>query len=194
MTDFEALYQTHRDPWNVRSSWYERRKRDIVLACLARQSYGKALELGCGTGELSIGLAQRCEQLCAIDLSPTALNRCRAALSEAQISHVHPQLMQVPDNWPADTQANVELIVVSELAYYLRPPDFDRLLERCMDSLAPQGEWLMCHYLPDFHDRLQDTVGMHQRITEHCNVAHVTSHRDELFQLDIWRKPGQGKA
>ena len=194
MTDFEALYQTHLDPWNVRSSWYERRKRDIVLACLPQETYGKALELGCGTGELSLVLAQRCAHLDAIDLSPTALERCQAALSQAQIGHVRPQLMQVPDQWPADSRANVELIVVSELAYYLRAPDFDLLMERCMAALAPQGEWLMCHYLPDFHDRLLDTTWLHQRITEQCDVVHVTSHRDELFQLDIWRKPEQGKA
>ena len=32
--DFDALYASDADPWQVESSWYERLKRAILLASL----------------------------------------------------------------------------------------------------------------------------------------------------------------
>lgn len=192
MTDFEALYQSNPDPWDIHESWYERRKQEILLACLPRHSYGQALELGCGTGELTARLAQRCDCVLAIDLSPTAIDHCRTALAQAQISNVQTFVMRVPDAWPADVQGRFDLIVVSELAYYLADDAVEPLLDCCRRSLAAKGDWVMCHYLPDFHDRRQDTLTLHHHLSEACHAAHVISHRDEQFVLDIWRIKERG--
>ena len=47
---FADLYAGGDDPWQTRTSWYERRKRDVVLACLPRDRYAHAAEPGCGLG------------------------------------------------------------------------------------------------------------------------------------------------
>ena len=44
---FAALYAGGADPWSA-DSWYERRKRAVVLASLPRERYGTAFEPGCG--------------------------------------------------------------------------------------------------------------------------------------------------
>lgn len=36
---FEQMYQADPDPWQVASRWYERRKRDLLLAALPRERY-----------------------------------------------------------------------------------------------------------------------------------------------------------
>ena len=53
--DFEALYQADADPWQVRSSFYEARKLDLLLACLSRPMYDAAWDPSCGVGELAAG-------------------------------------------------------------------------------------------------------------------------------------------
>ena len=57
---FADLYSGGGDPWQTRTSWYERRKRDVVLACLPEPRYRHAAEPGCGLGLLTAGLAARC--------------------------------------------------------------------------------------------------------------------------------------
>ena len=61
----------------TRARFYERRKRDIVLACLPRPSFRRAFEPGCATGALSVALAERCDELVAWDVAAAAVDRLR---------------------------------------------------------------------------------------------------------------------
>jgi LmbE family N-acetylglucosaminyl deacetylase len=48
---FATLYSGgDGDPWQTRTSWYEIRKRAVLLACLPHARYAHAAEPGCGTG------------------------------------------------------------------------------------------------------------------------------------------------
>lgn len=70
---FAELYATHEDPWAFRTRWYERRKRELVMASLPRQCYQRVFEPACANGELSALLAERCAELLCQDLDPTAV-------------------------------------------------------------------------------------------------------------------------
>lgn len=188
MTDFDALYQQHSDPWQIRSSWYERRKRELLLACLPKEHYRKTLELGCGTGEMTAQLAQRSTTVHAVDLSPIALQRCHQHLKAMGIHNVHTSCVRVPEVWPINEPCEFDLLVVSELAYYLEDTEIDGFIEGCQRALETGGDWLMCHYLPSFHDRRQDTQWLHQRITDTLNKEPIVTHSDEAFLLNIWRQ------
>jgi SAM-dependent methyltransferase len=83
---FDALYDACDDPWGFRSRWYERRKRLLTMAMLPRERYRRAFEPGCGNGELSAQLADRCDSLLAADLNETAVHL--AALRVAAMPHV----------------------------------------------------------------------------------------------------------
>ena len=75
---FTELYADGADPWRA-DSWYERRKRAVVLASLPRERYRRAFEPGCGTGELTLELAARCGAVLASDPVAEAVRRARAA-------------------------------------------------------------------------------------------------------------------
>jgi cyclopropane fatty-acyl-phospholipid synthase-like methyltransferase len=188
MTDFEALYQNNPDPWSVRSSWYERRKRATLLAALPLEKFDKALELGCGNGNTTQALAGRCGITHAVDLSPTALAECRDALARHNIANVHLHALQLPLAWPLDDQSNVDLIVVSELAYYFSDDELRTFIRRCEESLTRGGHWLMCHYTADFHDRQQRTQHIHDAVDQLSTLHKVVAHTDKDFRLDVWRK------
>jgi LmbE family N-acetylglucosaminyl deacetylase len=72
LSRFTELYAGGNDPWRA-GSWYERRKRAVLLASLPRETYGTAFEPGCGAGELSVELASRCRLVLASDPVPEAV-------------------------------------------------------------------------------------------------------------------------
>lgn len=191
--DFDALYRASEDPWSVHSSWYEQRKRDLVLASLGQPRYATALELGCGLGQITAPLASRCDKVRAVDLSPSAIERCHALLAAQGIRNVSFDVMSVPEAWPLSERDPVDLVIVSELAYYLSPERFTRLMQLCLRSLDAGGEWVMCHYMPAFDDRVQPTHALHEAVHRLSGLVRRVAHEDQRFRLDVWRKEKEGR-
>ena len=80
--DFDTLYRADPDPWQVASSFYEQRKRAVVLASLTRARYRSAWDPGCGTGELAVHLATRADSVLATDISGEAVRLTAARCAE----------------------------------------------------------------------------------------------------------------
>lgn len=138
---FAARYRDCDDPYDLEHRWYERRKRALTVACLGRERYGRAFEPGCATGLLTVGLAPRCGQLLATDVAPGAVGRARDRLADQ--THVTVERMAVPDQWPEGT---FDLVVLSEIGYYLEPATLLRLRRLTVDALADGGELLAVHW------------------------------------------------
>ncbi|KNY10935.1 methyltransferase type 12 [Achromobacter piechaudii] len=185
---FEALYRQHPDPWRISSAWYERRKRALLLASLGQERYRHAFEPGCGNGDLTLPLAARCERVCAVDFAGTALGRCRARLDEQGIDHVEALALDLPNEWPSVPQAGYDLIVVSELGYYLDDPALAAFLAGIDESLAEGGELVACHLRPDFDDRKQATDTLHQALGSLPGMAPLFNHQEAAFLLTGWRR------
>jgi SAM-dependent methyltransferase len=135
------MFSGSDDPWSFRSRWYEARKRALTLACLPAQRYGTGYEPGCANGELSAALAERCDRLLVSDGSARAVALARQRL--AGLRHVDVQQAWLPAQWPA---GRFDLIVISELAYFLDAPDIDVLADQVRGALLPGGTVLACHW------------------------------------------------
>lgn len=183
---FEALYRADADPWQVASAWYERRKRALLLASLPDERYTLGIELGCGNGEATRLLAQRCDQLHAVDGAPAALTSCRQRLQQDRIDNVTLYDMLLPVQWP--TVEGADLIVVSELAYYFDDDDLARFGARIASSLRPGGHLAMCHWRLPFDDRRQETVHAHASVAAAASLHLCIQHREDAFQLDVWTR------
>lgn len=138
---FETRYAASPDPWRVASSDYEASKYAATLAALPAGRYASALDVGCAIGVFTRDLAARCDHLVGIDASPTAVQaavaRCR------DLAHVTLAVMQVPQQWPEGT---FDLIVLSEILYYLSDDDLAALAQRVDASLAPGGTLQLVHW------------------------------------------------
>lgn len=136
---FDRMYAADADPWGFTSRWYEQRKYALTLAALPEPTYDRGLEVGCSIGVLTAGLAARCRSLVGLDASPAALDAARARLPATV------RLVQgaVPEQWPV---GSYDLVVLSEVGYYLGAADLERLLDLVQRDLAPGGTVLACHW------------------------------------------------
>jgi SAM-dependent methyltransferase len=184
---FETLYAASSDPWNVRDAWYEQRKRGLLLAALPERRYASAFEPGCGNGELTASLALRCERILACDGSASAI----AAARERVAAHpgVRAEQRRLPQDWP-EGDAAFDLIVVSEMAYYLPADDWRAMIRRIVASLAPGGLLMMCHCRYPYDDYATSADFVH-------SVAHATPElaarvhcMETDFLLDGWLRAG----
>ena len=74
---FELRYANQSDPWLFETSPYEQGRYDVILRTLPRARYKRAFEPGCSVGALTTRLAARCDEVCATEVSRTALQRAR---------------------------------------------------------------------------------------------------------------------
>lgn len=183
---FNELYRADPDPWRVRSSWYERRKRALVMAALPRQHYLSTFEPACGAGELTLCLAERSAALLACDYSEVAMSLARRRLSRC--GNVQLECRAMPHEWPEAATGKFDLIIVSELAYYLDDGDLAMFSMLCGASLTPGGDLVACHWKHSFHDRLQSTEKIHEAFSAQASLGRVICLQDADFLLEVWRK------
>jgi cyclopropane fatty-acyl-phospholipid synthase-like methyltransferase len=138
---FERLYQSSPDPWGFLTSDYEQDKYRSSLAALGDRHYAAALEVGCSIGVFTRMLSPRCERLLGIDIVDAPLAAARAYCADAH--HVRFQRMQVPRQWPDDS---FDLIVFSEVLYFLSPDDIRQCARRVLDTLLPGGIVLLVNW------------------------------------------------
>ncbi|KAF1018410.1 MAG: Ribosomal RNA small subunit methyltransferase A [Paracidovorax wautersii] len=190
---FDRLYLRQADPWQVATDWYECRKRALLLAALPRPRYAAALEPGCGQGELTLALAARCDQVWAVDFSAQAIARLRQRLTAPAAQRVSALQLQVPEQlaawWPRHAGATrPDLIVVSELAYYLAPSRLETFIDLCQDLLADGGDLVFCHSRLTFGDRQQPTDAIHARVGTRAPLRSLGQWTQDDFRIEAWRR------
>ncbi|MEQ8898694.1 MAG: class I SAM-dependent methyltransferase [Roseovarius sp.] len=139
-SSFERLYRDQPDPWQYETSAYEADKYRRCLDLLPQGRYARGLELGCSIGVMSERIAARCDSLLALDFAPTAIERAQAR----NIPNAHFRPGSVPRDWPAGTW---DLIVFSEMLYYLSPEALAQTVALAARTLAPNGVCLVAGYL-----------------------------------------------
>ena len=177
---FESLYRDSADPWGFRTRWYEQRKRALTLAALPHRRYRSALEAGCATGELAAGLAGRCERLLACDFHEGALQQARLRLAGYPQARV--ERRRLPQDWPDGV---FELIVVSELGYYLGDRDLDELLRRTRAGLSDGAVLLACHWRHRFAEAVRDGDAVHAAFAA-LGLPRLLRHEEPDFLLEAW--------
>ncbi|MGI8716028.1 MAG: class I SAM-dependent DNA methyltransferase [Solirubrobacteraceae bacterium] len=178
--DFEARYRADPDPWAYTSSDYERLKYDATLDACGAGPFQRALELGASIGVFSVRLAPRCRTLETIDGAPTAVADARRRL--AGLPQVQPILGAIPEAIP---DGSFELVVASEILYYLQPPALAETLARLRDRLAPGGRLVAVHWRPPGPERPFTAAEVHDRLRRQTWLAPVRSAPTEDYLLDV---------
>jgi cyclopropane fatty-acyl-phospholipid synthase-like methyltransferase len=178
---FQRLYRANPDPWAFNTSPYEQAKYQHTLASLGDNHFESGLEVGCSIGILTSMLAPRCETLLGIDIVedplPDARTRC------AGQPHVRFERMQVPAQWPS---GRFDLIVFSEVLYFLSPEDIDRCAHHVRNSLLPGGTVVLVNWLGRTDDPSAGDAVPDRFIGAPKSTLRITrQERHERYRLDL---------
>lgn len=169
---FEAMFRADIDPWNYRTSRFEAVKRGVLVRACGLRPFGRALELACANGETTRALAGRCLRLLAVDGSPSAVAGARARTKG--VRRVVVRQVILPGGMP---RGAFDLIVVSEILYYLGPRDFATLVGKIGKALAPGGRVVLLHHIVGFDD-----ASIHPRLAQHRAVRALRRHAGLAFR------------
>lgn len=194
LADFEARYRANPDPWGYTTSDYERRKYDATLAACGSGPFAHALELGASIGVFSEMLAPRCAQLTTIDASPTAVAAALARLAGAprltletrRRRQAPPNIVVLLGTIPAALPDHrFDLVVASEILYYLSGPELARTLERLESCTVPGARLVAVHWRPAGPERPLDAERVHAVLGEQPWLAPLASAHTDDYLLDV---------
>ncbi|TCK64054.1 PIG-L family deacetylase [Curtobacterium sp. PhB136] len=179
---FDAHYARKPEGWDFDGSWYERRKRAVTLAALPRERYRSALEIGCATGVLTAALTERADDVLGTDIAAAPLDRARTRAPLARFLQA-----ALPDDWPEGTW---DLVVLSEVGYYLSDADLDRTVDRVLGSLADDGVLVACHWRHPDDEAVSSGDAVDARLAERWPRPALVRHVEEDFVLSVLPGPG----
>src|SRR5579875_1012842 len=130
--------------WNRRAaSWDEEGSRGLapvveaVLAACEPADGEIAVDLGCGSGQVTIPLAAPCKRVLGVDVSPLLLERLRARSVSAGITNI--ETLALPIEALELEPASIDLLVSNYALHHLRDVEKARLLARAITWLRPGG-------------------------------------------------------
>ena len=178
---FEARYAADPDPWDFEGSAYERAKYERTLAALGERRYGSAFEAGCSIGVFTAMLADRCDELLAVDIAQSAVEATRRRLGSR--ARVQVERRTLPEQWPAGP---FDLVVCSEILYYWDRPTLEASLPAIAGSLAPGGRLVAVHYRPPSTIDPLTGDAVHALLQERLDLGHVQFEVNDKFRIDVF--------
>lgn len=144
-TLFRVLYRIGFTPWDGHP--IAQNLLDLVEGTSDKPPLpaGLALELGCGTGDSSIYLAQHGWKVTGVDFVPKALDRARAKAANLSINFVHADVTQLSR---AGIGANFQLIVDNGCLHNMSDADRDAYVREVSAVAAPDAQLLIVAFLP----------------------------------------------
>jgi SAM-dependent methyltransferase len=181
---FESLYQRDPDPWHFETSAYEREKYAKTLACVGEERFGLALELGCSIGIMTRALAARCNRLIAVDAAPTALAYARSRCGDLDWVSFHQGLL--PREFPDLAPQSCNLIMISEVLYFLSLGDIDHLARLVLQSRHSDARLILVNWTGKTNTPCSGDVAADRFIARCCEAGLKLDHatRHDGYRLD----------
>jgi SAM-dependent methyltransferase len=180
---FRVLYRTTEDPWGFATSAYDREKYAATLGALPQARYHRALELGCSVGVFTRMLAERCDELLAVDVSPDAL--ARAAARCVDLGHVRFASCDLSAEFPPGTY---DLVTFCELGFYFAPRDLARIRDDLAGALEPHGDCILVHWTPLVDGHAQTADDVHESFLRDRRFVHRAGRRASTYRLDVFSR------
>jgi trans-aconitate methyltransferase len=188
---FEQKFRANIDPWNYTTSPFERYKRDVLVRACGCRTFGRGLELACAIGVTSRCLGQRCLRLLAVDSSLTALAEAKRRTRDSE--RITFRRAVLPNETP---RGPFDLIVASEIAYYINQHALSQLLRKLEMALAPSGRIVVLNHTRQFDDAAQLPALAHERLRRKLEktMLIVFHERHSRFDVVAFQKPWRGPA
>jgi SAM-dependent methyltransferase len=181
---FDTLYAESQDPWQLADRWYERRKFAITMAMLPAARYRHAFEPGCSVGVLTEHLTARCEKVTAIDVAAGALKAADARLRSSGLREkVTLAQSSIDSPWP---DGQFDLVVLSEVGYYLTAATLRAVLDRECQRLATGATVVTAHWRHHVADYPLSGDEATEIVAATAGLFHVARYRDDDIAIDVF--------
>ncbi len=181
---FDRMYAEAEDPWSLGARWYEERKYAITTAMLPYRRYRHAFEPGCSVGVLTERLLQRCDRITAIDVSVAALDATHRRVSAAgSAGRVDLRRGSIDAAWPSGP---FDLVVLSEVCYYLQPETLRTVLEREIPRLPRPATVVAAHWRHAVDDYPMTGDEANDIITRAAGLHRLGGYRDDDVVIDVF--------
>ena len=178
---FEGLYARSGDPWDFETSEYEQNKYARTLAVLGERTFRRALEAGASIGVFTEMLADRCDELLAVDVSERAVAAARQRLSGR--GHVRVERRTLPEEMP---DGPFDLIVASEVLYYFPREEMLTVLRGFERELARGGSLLAVHWRRKTETYPLQGDEVHDLLAEHTRLLNRETIIEPDYRLDLF--------
>jgi 2-polyprenyl-3-methyl-5-hydroxy-6-metoxy-1,4-benzoquinol methylase len=177
---FDNMYALARDPWNFETSIYEQEKYAHTIVALGDRQFEKGLEIGCSIGVLTGLLAKQCASVLGVDISEQPVKVAKDRYKDQ--SGINFQVCQIPQQFP---EGLYDLIVLSEVCYYLSKEDLILSKELILDSLTTGGTLCMVHWRPQITDCVFNGDEVNDYFLEGNNYTQTYQYITEKYRIDV---------
>ena len=179
---FDRIYEENSDPWDFETSEYEKSKYQHTLKSLPDEHYSSGLEIGCSIGVLTAMLIPHLDSLIAIDISDKALQVAKKRL--ANNPKIDFRVAGIPDGFP---KGNFDLIVMSEVGYYLSMADLKKTINLIEEQLLIEGTLIIVHWTHYVVDYPLSGDEVHECFLD-SKLSHLHGDRNKDYRLDVYKK------
>lgn len=177
---FENLFEHSSDPWHYETTAYEADRFRRTIDALGGKRYSQALELGCANGALTSRLLPQCDAIIATDVSVAALKAARARFSTT--SNIDFRQGNLPEDLP---EGRFDLIVVSDMLYYLGLRGITRLMAQLPSRAAPGCRIVISNYLGATDCVLTGEMAAEIAIAHLPGWTRIDADRTDRLRIDV---------
>ena len=123
------------------ASSFQRYRLRKVLAIHAISSEDRVLDMGCGWGTMTYGIARKAREVMGLDFSQRAVDHCNALLARTRARNVE---FRVGDACDTGLPArSFDVVVAADLFEHLYPDDSEAVSAEAFRVLKPAGRFLV---------------------------------------------------
>lgn len=177
---FDNMYALSKDPWNFETSPYEQEKYAHTIAALGNRQFERGLEIGCSIGVLTGLLAKQCANILGTDISeqPIQIAKDRYQSQDG----IRFEVAHIPAQFP---EGVFDLIVLSEVCYYLSKEDLILSKELVLDSLTTGGMLCLVHWRPQIQSCVFNGDEVNDYFLEGGAYTQTYQYINEKYRIDV---------
>jgi hypothetical protein len=100
-------------------------------------------------------------------------------------------LARVPGDWPTGM---FDLVLCSELVYFLDAEGRAELYRRAFRSLEPDGQLMAVHWRHAFDEAPSNGDQVHDELAATAGLEPLVHHVEPDFRLDVWRRQARSAS